>query len=114
MSATAIGVGGIIALFVLVALHLPLAFAMIVVGIVAFALQTDWGPALTFLASEPSQVLGSTDIAAVPLFLMMLFENSVSPFPLAIRPPDVLLTIVLQIALPGFPCMSAAARHVLP
>jgi len=80
MSATAIGVGGIIALFVLVALHLPLAFAMIVVGIVAFALQTDWGPALTFLASEPSQVLGSTDIAAVPLFLMMGAFVNVSGF----------------------------------
>ena len=42
---------------------------MIVVGIVAFALQTDWGPALTFLASEPSQVLGSDRYrrrAAVP------------------------------------------------
>ncbi len=80
MSATFIGVGGIIALFVLVALHLPLAFAMIVVGIVAFALQTDWGPALTFLASEPSQVLGSTDIAAVPLFLMMGAFVNVSGF----------------------------------
>jgi C4-dicarboxylate transporter, DctM subunit len=71
LSATFIGVSGIIALFVLVAVHVPLAFAMIVVGIVAFALQTDWSPALTFLASEPSQVLGNTDIAAVPLFLMM-------------------------------------------
>ena len=80
MSATFIGVAGIIALFVLVALHLPLAFAMIVVGIVAFALQTDWGPALTFLASEPSQVLGSTDIAAVPLFLMMGAFVNVSGF----------------------------------
>jgi len=80
VSATFIGVSGIIALFVLVGLHLPLAFAMIVVGIVAFALQTDWGPALTFLASEPSQVLGSTDIAAVPLFLMMGAFVNVSGF----------------------------------
>lgn len=80
MSATFIGVSGVIALFVLVALHVPLAFAMIVVGIVAFALQTDWGPALTFLASEPSQVLGSTDIAAVPLFLLMGAFVNVSGF----------------------------------
>ncbi len=41
MTATGIGIGGIVALFVLVVLHIPLAFAMIVVGIVAFALQTD-------------------------------------------------------------------------
>jgi tripartite ATP-independent transporter DctM subunit len=80
MSATAIGVSGIIALFALVALHVPLAFAMIVVGIVAFALQTSWGPALTFLATEPSQVLGSMDLAAVPLFLMMGAFVNVSGF----------------------------------
>jgi tripartite ATP-independent transporter DctM subunit len=58
----------------------PLAFAMIAVGIVAFALQTDWGPALTFLATEPSQVLGSMDLAAVPLFLMMGAFVNVSGF----------------------------------
>lgn len=80
MSATAIGVSGIVALFALVLLHVPLAFAMIVVGIVAFALQTSWGPALTFLATEPSQVLGSMDLAAVPLFLMMGAFVNVSGF----------------------------------
>lgn len=80
MTPTAIGVLGIAALFALVVLHVPLAFAMIAVGIVAFALQTDWGPALTFLATEPSQVLGSMDLAAVPLFLMMGAFVNVSGF----------------------------------
>lgn len=80
MTATGIGIAGIVALFALVVLHVPLAIAMVVVGIVAFALQTDWGPALTFLASEPSQVLGSMDLAAVPLFLMMGAFVNVSGF----------------------------------
>lgn len=80
MTTTAIGVAGIVALFALVVLHVPLAFGMIVVGIVAFAAQTNWGPALTFLASEPSQVLGSMDLAAVPLFLMMGAFVNVSGF----------------------------------
>jgi C4-dicarboxylate transporter DctM subunit len=80
VTATGIGIAGIVALFVLVMLHVPLAFAMIVVGIVAFALQTNWAPALTFLASEPSQVLGSMDLAAVPLFLMMGAFVNVSGF----------------------------------
>lgn len=80
MTATFIGIAGIVALFVLVVLHVPLAIAMIAVGIVAFALQTDWGPALTYLASEPSQVLGSMDIAAVPLFLLMGAFVNVSGF----------------------------------
>jgi C4-dicarboxylate transporter, DctM subunit len=80
VTATFIGVAGIVALFALVIVHVPLAFAMIAVGIVAFALQTDWGPALTYLASEPSQVLGSMDIAAVPLFLLMGAFVNVSGF----------------------------------
>jgi tripartite ATP-independent transporter DctM subunit len=80
MTATAIGITGIVALFALVLLHVPLAFAMILVGITAFAVQTNWGPALTFLANEPSQVLGSMDLAAVPLFLMMGAFVNVSGF----------------------------------
>ena len=80
MTSTAIGISGIVALFALIALHVPLAFAMIAVGIVAFALQTSWGPALTCLASEPSQVLGSIDLAAVPMFLMMGAFVNVSGF----------------------------------
>jgi tripartite ATP-independent transporter DctM subunit len=77
---TAIGIAGIAALFLLVALHVPLAIAMIAVGIVAFALQTTWGPALTFLATEPAQILGSLDLTAVPLFLMMGAFVNVSGF----------------------------------
>jgi C4-dicarboxylate transporter DctM subunit len=71
VSATAIGVVALAALFLLVVLHIPLAFAMIVVGITAFAFQTSWGPALTFLATDPSQILASMDLAAIPMFLMM-------------------------------------------
>jgi C4-dicarboxylate transporter, DctM subunit len=77
---TQIGIAGIAALFVLVGLHVPLAFAMVAVGIVAFALQTDWGPALTFLATEPAQTLSSLDLTAVPLFLIMGAFVNVSGF----------------------------------
>jgi C4-dicarboxylate transporter DctM subunit len=80
MTVMEIGAYGVVALFVLVALHIPLAFAMIAVGIVAFALQTSWQPALTFLATEPSQVLGSMDLTSVPLFLMMGAFVNVSGF----------------------------------
>jgi C4-dicarboxylate transporter, DctM subunit len=80
MTVMEIGAYGVVALFVLVALYIPLAFAMIAVGIVAFALQTSWQPALTFLATEPSQVLGSMDLTSVPLFLMMGAFVNVSGF----------------------------------
>jgi C4-dicarboxylate transporter DctM subunit len=80
MSAATIGAFGVLVVFVLILLQLPLAFAMIVVGTVAFALQTSWGPALTFLATEPTQVLADLNIASVPLFLMMGAFVNVSGF----------------------------------
>ena len=50
---------------------------MIIVGIVGFALQESWNPALTFLMTEPTRVLASTDMATLPLFLLMgAFANA--------------------------------------
>ena len=71
MDPLAIGGLGIAALFVLILAQIPIGFAMIIVGVAGFALQTSWGPALTILANEPSGVLSSVDLAAVPLFLLM-------------------------------------------
>jgi len=66
------GAAGIVALFVLILLQVPIAFAMITVGVVGFALEGGgWLPAFSFLATEPAFVLGSTDLSAVPLFLLM-------------------------------------------
>jgi C4-dicarboxylate transporter DctM subunit len=80
MTPTAIGLVAIAALFLLVALHVPLAFALVAVGIGALAFQTSWTPTLTFLATDPSQILGSTDLAVIPMFLMMGTFVSVAGF----------------------------------
>ena len=71
MSALAIGGLGLAALFGLILIQVPIGFAMIIVGVVGYALQTGWGPAFTLLASEPSGLLASVDLATVPLFLLM-------------------------------------------
>lgn len=71
MSALAIGGAGIAALFALILLQVPIGFAMIIVGVLGYALQAGWGPAMTILASEPSGLLSSVDLATVPLFLLM-------------------------------------------
>ncbi len=71
MSALAIGGMGIAALFALILLQVPIGFAMIIVGVFGYALQAGWSPALTILASEPSGLLSSVDLATVPLFLLM-------------------------------------------
>ena len=71
MQPAVIGAVGIAALFALILLQVPIGFAMMAVGVIGFALQGGWLPAFSFLAQEPSYVLSSTDLAAVPLFLMM-------------------------------------------
>jgi C4-dicarboxylate transporter DctM subunit len=76
-----IGALGITALFALILLQVPIGFAMITVGVAGFALQGGgWMPAFSFLAQEPSFVLSSTDLAAVPLFLLMGVFASMAGF----------------------------------
>ena len=53
MSALEIGGLGIGALFALMFLQVPIGFAMIIVGVVGFAMQAGWGPAVTLLVNEP-------------------------------------------------------------
>ena len=71
MSALAIGGVGFLALCALIFLQVPIGFAMLAVGLVGYALQSGWSPALTLLASETSGLLASVDLATVPLFLLM-------------------------------------------
>jgi tripartite ATP-independent transporter DctM subunit len=66
-----VGAAGIAALLALIFLQVPIGIAMILVGVVGFALQAGWAPALTILASEPAGLLSSVDLATVPLFLLM-------------------------------------------
>jgi C4-dicarboxylate transporter, DctM subunit len=80
MSPLEIGSLGILALFALMLLQVPIGFAMIIVGVVGFALQAGWGPAVTLLVNEPSGVLSSADLATVPLFLLMGTFASVAGF----------------------------------
>jgi C4-dicarboxylate transporter DctM subunit len=75
-----IGGFGILALFALMLLQVPIGFAMIIVGVVGFALQSGWGPAVTLLVNEPVGILSSADLATVPLFLLMGTFASVAGF----------------------------------
>jgi C4-dicarboxylate transporter, DctM subunit len=75
-----IGSFGILALFALMLLQVPIGFAMIIVGVVGFALQSGWGPAVTLLVNEPVGILSSADLATVPLFLLMGTFASVAGF----------------------------------
>jgi tripartite ATP-independent transporter DctM subunit len=80
LSPLVIGALGLAALFALILAQVPIGIAMIVVGVVGVALQTDWAPALTVLANEPVAVLSNLDIATVPLFLLMGTFASIAGF----------------------------------
>ena len=80
MSPLEIGGLGIAALFALMLLQVPIGFAMIIVGVVGFALQAGWGPAFSLLVNEPSGILSSAELATVPLFLLMGTFASVAGF----------------------------------
>ncbi len=72
-----IGSAGMLALFALIVLKVPIGYAMMAVGVIGFALQTKLSAAGVLLASEPSNLLASVDLATLPLFLLMgTFANA--------------------------------------
>jgi tripartite ATP-independent transporter DctM subunit len=81
MSPEIIGVIGIIALFSLLALGMPISFSMGVVGTLGLAILLGTDAALTKLAVSSFHSISSVELAALPLFLLMaqvLFSANVS------------------------------------
>jgi tripartite ATP-independent transporter DctM subunit len=66
-----IGLIGVGLLFVLIALHVPIGVSMALVGVGGFAYVVGLQPALSLLATETTEVITNTDLAVIPLFLIM-------------------------------------------
>ena len=62
---------GLVATFVLIALHVPVGVAMGVAGVTGFGLMVGFQPALAMIASETSNNLTSLELATIPLFVLM-------------------------------------------
>ena len=71
MSSGTIGVLGIVVLFVLLILRIPVAFAMFVVGFFGIAVLNGYNVALGLLASEAFTLGSSPDLVVIPLFILM-------------------------------------------
>lgn len=71
MSALAAVLVGFAALFALVVLHVPIGVAMTVVGACGFGALVGAKPAVTILGSELTSVFSSSDLAVIPVFLLM-------------------------------------------
>lgn len=65
------GLMGLAAMFLLIALQVPVGIAMGVVGVVGTGLIIGFGPALTLLATEPSAAMAAEGLAVIALFLLM-------------------------------------------
>jgi C4-dicarboxylate transporter DctM subunit len=83
MDPVVLGVGGLVAMLVLVAIRIPIAFCMAIVGFFGLILAVGWpeggefdfqrgyDAAWGYTAQEPFSFIASFPIVAVPLFLMM-------------------------------------------
>jgi len=66
-----IGALGLGAMFVLIALHVPIGVAMGITGVASVGFMIGWEPALTLLGTEPSAKIEDEGLAVVALFLLM-------------------------------------------
>lgn len=62
---------GMLGMFVLIALHVPIGVAIGVAGVVGFGLLGGWGPALSLMGTEYITVFTNPELAVIPLFLLM-------------------------------------------
>ena len=62
---------GLGAMFILIALHVPIGVAMGLTGFVCIWMMLGWGPAVSLFRTEPTGVVASRELAVIPLFLLM-------------------------------------------
>ena len=71
MATETIGGFGLLLLLVLMILRVPVALAMLLVGVGGFATIIDLGAAVSMLKSVPVEVLSSYSFSAIPMFILM-------------------------------------------
>ncbi len=66
-----VGIVGLIAFFLLLALRLPVAMTMLVTGFVGIAALNGWPAALSTLSGEAFEIASTLDLSVIPLFMLM-------------------------------------------
>ena len=62
---------GMIGMFVLIALHVPIGVAIGAAGVVGFGMLGGWKPAFSLIGTEYITVFTNPELAVIPLFLLM-------------------------------------------
>jgi tripartite ATP-independent transporter DctM subunit len=71
MSDTAFGLVGIASLFILLALRMPVAIAMALVGVIGFGIMNGWSSAFSMLGDEAFVIANNYELIVIPLFILM-------------------------------------------
>ena len=71
MSPAAVGLAGLGLLLILMALRLPVAFAMIVAGLAGITMLNSWNAAVSTLFTETWGTLTFVELTVIPLFVLM-------------------------------------------
>jgi len=71
MEPITIAVSGVLFMFFLILLHVPIGVAMAVVGVLGFGLLSGFGPAFTIISTETTAIISNMNLAVIPLFLLM-------------------------------------------
>jgi len=66
-----VAVFGVLFMFLLILLQVPIGISMAVAGIVGFGILSGFKPAITLIATESSSIIANADLAVIPLFLLM-------------------------------------------
>lgn len=71
MDPVVLAILGLVGMFLLIGLHVPIGVAMGVAGVLTFTAMVDLGPGLAIAGIEAVSTIESLDFAIVPLFLLM-------------------------------------------
>ncbi|MDA0652004.1 MAG: TRAP transporter large permease [Proteobacteria bacterium] len=71
MSATLIGIIGLLGLFTLLAIRTPVAIAMIIVGIIGTWVLNGWQASMSTLVDESFVIASTYELIVIPLFVLM-------------------------------------------
>jgi C4-dicarboxylate transporter DctM subunit len=71
MDPLSVGLVGLLAMFLLIALHVPIGIAMAFCGVAGVAILVGWQPAMALFSIEAASSMGNESLAVVAIFLVM-------------------------------------------
>jgi len=71
MSPTWVGIIGLLALFVLLGMRMPVAIVMMLLGVIGITVLNSWNAAMSTLADEAWVIVSNYEFIVIPLFILM-------------------------------------------